>query len=136
MNLTFYSTPSHGYLRVPKSTFIKVGGNPNEISGYSGIDLTTLYLEEDSDASYFMNLLESKGIEFKINCKYVNSVANTHNYNPNYFNFEAKTGDKVLLYDDSTATVNRINGILYVSDGIGKYKIPTSNPFKYIKSVI
>jgi hypothetical protein len=136
MKLTFYSTPGHGYLRVPKSVFVKCGGDPKEISGFSGHDTSTLYLEEDCDAGYFLDLLESKGIQFQIESKYVNSVSNTHNYDPQMFGCRLIGGEKVLLFNDSVGTIHNMSGkILAEVNGI-RYRLPKANPFKYIKSVI
>jgi hypothetical protein len=136
MKLTFYSTPGHGYLRVPKSTFIKYGGNPNKISGFSGHDLTTLYLEEDCDAVYFFNLLESKGIRFQVQTKYVNSVSNTHNYDAGLFECRLSDGNQIVLHDNRVGTVKNVGNQILVEVGYMRYKLPKANPFKYIKSVL
>jgi hypothetical protein len=136
MKLTFYSTPGHGYLRVPKSTFVKCGGDPNKISGFSGQDLTTLYLEEDCDAGYFLELLESKGIEFKIESKYVNSVSNTHNYEPKLFGCRLIDGERIVLYDDSVGTIKNVGSQILVEVGYMRYRLPKSNPYKYVKAVL
>jgi hypothetical protein len=136
MKLTFYSTPGHGYLRVPKSTFVNYGGDPNKISGFSGQDLTTLYLEEDCDAGYFLGLLESKGVQFKIEDKYVNSVSNTHNYEPKLFECRLIDGERIVLCDDSVGTIKNVGSQILVEVGYMKYRIPKSNPYKYIKAVI
>jgi hypothetical protein len=136
MKLTFYSTPGHGYLRVPKSTFVKCGGDPKEISGFSGQDLTTLYLEEDCDASYFLNLLESKGIEFKIESKYVNSVSVTHNYEPKLFGCRLMTGERIRLYNDSIGVIENVRGRILVEVNGTKYRLPKTNPYRYIKEVL
>lgn len=136
MKLTFYSTPGHGYLRVPKSTFVKYGGNPKEISGFSGQDLTTLYLEEDCDAGYFLNLLESKGIEFKIESKYVNSVSTTHNYEPKLFGCKLINGESVVLYDNSVGVIENVRGRILVEVSGNRYRLPKTNPYKYVKSLV
>lgn len=136
MKLTFYSTPGHGYLRVPKSTFTKCGGDPTEISRYSGHDLTTLYLEEDCDAGYFLNLLESKGIEFKIESKYVNSVSATHNYEPKLFDCKLGNGQKVVLHGDVVGIIRNTGGNFLVEIGVMRYSLPKTNPFKYIKELL
>jgi hypothetical protein len=123
-------------LRVPKSTFVKCGGDPNRISGFSGQDLTTLYLEEDCDAGYFLGLLESKGIQFKIEDKYVNSVSNTHNYEPKLFECRLIDGERILLHGDMIGIIQNMNGKILVNVGAMRYQLPKSNPYKYIKSTI
>jgi len=85
MTLTFIDTPSHGYLRVPKHIFKQSGMNSTDISRYSGMDSTNLYLEEDCDASAFLNYLETEGIEFDIiSIHRDRSSVPSHNYNSNF----------------------------------------------------
>lgn len=136
MKITFYETPGHGYYKVPKSTFIKCGGDPTKISGFSGHDLTSLYLEEDCDAEYFLNILESKGIQFKIDSKYVKSVSNTHNYEPELFGCKLGDGTKITLHDDSVGVIQIVKGKILVEVGTMRFLLPKSNPFKYVKSLV
>lgn len=137
MKFTFYSTPGHGYLRVPKSTFLKVGANPNKISSYSGHDEKTLYLEEDCDAGYFLDLLDEKNISYELVHSYKRRWSITHNYNPNLFDFKFKEGLKVKLCSDEIGTLEFIRGtkrVVRTVNGI-LYSIPKTNPFKYITEV-
>jgi hypothetical protein len=136
MKLTFYSTPGHGYLRVPKSTFVKCSGDPMKISGYSGHTPTTLFLEEDCDAGYFLNLLEGKGIDFEIDSKYVNSVAVTHNYNPKLFNCRLMDGERIILHDDRLGIIENFRGKILVEVSGTKYRLPKTNPYRYIKDLV
>jgi hypothetical protein len=55
----FYSDPSHGWLKVPKTLLI-VLGIADKITGYSYMRGEYAYLEEDSDASTFSTAWESK----------------------------------------------------------------------------
>ena len=136
MKLTFYSTPGHGYLRVPKSVFVKCGGDPTKISEFSGHDLSTLYLEEDCDAGYFLDLLESNDIDYEIESKYVNSVSNTHNYDPKLFGCKLVDGQAVLLHGEMVGIIQNMSGKLLVNVGVMRYQLPKSNPYKYIKSLL
>lgn len=136
MKLTFYSTPGHGYLRVPKSVFLKCGGDPNKISGYSGHTIDTLFLEEDSDATYFLGVLKARDIEYQISESYLNSVSVTHNYDSDLFHFKMETGDKIVLYDGRVGNINNVGKKTLVEVGAMRYKLPKSNPFKYIKDVV
>lgn len=138
MTFTFYSTPGHGYLRVPKKTFLELGGNPETISRYSGHDQTTLYLEEDCDACNFLDLVRENGIEPNIKSTYKDSVSITHNYDPKLFGFEFKEGVKVRLCSSEIATLEYIRGTkpgARTETGY-LYRIPKSNPFKYITEVL
>ncbi len=137
MTFTFYCTPGHGYLRVPKSKFIELGGDPTKVSKYSGHDTSTLYLEEDSDACYFIDLLRENGIEPDIKSIYKDRFSITHNYDPSLFDFQLREGVKVKLCSEEIATLGFMNGtnpIVRTTDGI-LYKIPKTNPFKYIVEV-
>lgn len=55
----FFSDPSHGWLKVERKELIELGIK-NEISGYSYQKGDYVYLEEDSDASKFMDAWEAK----------------------------------------------------------------------------
>lgn len=134
LKLTFYITPGHGYLRVPKKTFLKYFGEPEKISTCSGHDETTLYLEEDCDASYFLNFLDEQGVEYKIHSVYKdNGFSITHNYLPELFDFKLREGKTVELCNGINATLGYINGTKLVAKANGAtYKIPKTNPFKYI----
>jgi hypothetical protein len=83
MTFTFIETPGHGYLKVSKTQFLKSGADKQKISRYSGLSKSHLYLEEDCDATYFINYLKESGIPFKENKVYQERVNTTHNYNPN-----------------------------------------------------
>ena len=48
---TFFSTPSHGYLKVPRAKYTNSG---YKASRFSYEDATHVFLEEDCDASGFM----------------------------------------------------------------------------------
>lgn len=84
MKLLFISTPSHGYLKVSKSQFLKSGADKTKVSRYSGLGVSHLYLEEDCDTTYFLNHLKSVGIQPSITEVHRERVNKTHNYNPNW----------------------------------------------------
>ncbi len=85
MIMTFISTPSHGYLKVPKNFFLASGADPEKVSKYSGMSKTLLYLEEDCDASYFINHLKEVGHTIEIEEEYRdNNNVPSHNYFPNF----------------------------------------------------
>ena len=55
----FYSDPSHGWLKVKRQELVELGIE-SKISGYSYQKGDAVYLEEDSDASKFMDAWEAK----------------------------------------------------------------------------
>jgi len=65
----FYSDPGHGWLKVSKK-LIQQLGIEDQITTYSYMRNDFVYLEEDCDASTFINAYEAKygvKIEFKYN---------------------------------------------------------------------
>jgi hypothetical protein len=85
MTLTFIETPGHGYLKVSKEQFIESGADIHKVSMFSGLTKTHVFLEEDCDATYFINHLKQNGIPFEENKVYQETLSTTHNYNP--YNF-------------------------------------------------
>jgi hypothetical protein len=134
---THIDTGGHGYLSVSKKDILLVGMDPAEISGYSGMDFNRVYLEEDSDATLFMNKAEEKGIRVIVKGGYNLSFSNHHNYNSRLFNLKKELGQKFMGHNDEVLEFVSISPKLIVTDPYGKrYKLPTSNPFKYIKDSI
>jgi hypothetical protein len=69
MVYTFHSDNGHGWLQVGKDELVMLGIE-NSISGYSYRNNNNVFLEEDCDASLFVNAMENKGV--KISYKYAN----------------------------------------------------------------
>lgn len=65
IELKFHSDAGHGWLEAPKA-FVSAMGVKDKISGYSYQDANNYYLEEDSDASLFINALKEQSIQYKI----------------------------------------------------------------------
>jgi hypothetical protein len=63
LNLTFYSDPGHGWLRVPHAVLKYFKLKP---SAYSYQDREFGYLEEDCDASDFMDVAKAEGYTVNI----------------------------------------------------------------------
>lgn len=55
----FYSDPSHGWLKVQRKKLAELGIE-QQISGYSYQKGDAIYLEEDSDATKFIDAWEAK----------------------------------------------------------------------------
>lgn len=58
--LSFSTTPSHGYLEVPKFLVDRVGFVPSNFSVLMG---NRWFLEEDDDAGFCLDLFEKAGIK-------------------------------------------------------------------------
>ena len=62
----FISDPGHGWVKVPVILLQSLCIS-NNISGYSYMRGKFAYLEEDCDASLFINALENLGVKFTFN---------------------------------------------------------------------
>ena len=60
MTFQFYSDPGHGWLRVDLASAKAVGLEPSSFSTYSYQQGHWLYLEEDCDASKFIDAFQAK----------------------------------------------------------------------------
>jgi hypothetical protein len=145
IKVTHIDTAGHGYLSVSKKDFLAVGGDPAKISKYSGHTFTRLYLEEDSDASYFADLAKTNDFNLVVKSSYNPKFAITHNYNPELFDFKPEIGKKITFHNDDKAQIILIPGVegQTATEGIlvlmvtgnhkgRQYRIPTGNPFAYI----
>ena len=65
VGLDFYEDPAHGWLKVKKDELVELG-IADKISGYSFQKGDWAYLEEDSDATLYMDTIKAKGIQVDI----------------------------------------------------------------------
>lgn len=68
---TFYSDPGHSWLEVPAAELSALGLKKTDFSPYSYQNGTNVYLEEDCDATKFIEAAKNKGI--KMNFSFVDS---------------------------------------------------------------
>ena len=68
----FTSDPGHGWLHVKRAELF-AAGVADIISEYSYQHGDTVYLEEDCDATCFLDALKAKGIEYRFDERTVNS---------------------------------------------------------------
>ncbi len=133
MKITFIDNCCHGYYSISKSDFLKVL-EPKDISSYSGMTFSRIYLEED-DASKFFNALKNKGFSCEIKNSYNPSFPFHHNYKAELFYYVPKKGD---IIDNKYEVIEfkKTRHILIkriVDNRI--FQIPASNPFNYINTV-
>jgi hypothetical protein len=64
-----YSDPSHGWFAVKRQALINFGLT-DKVTKYSYQRGATVYLEEDCDATLYLNALRERGIEYTIEEKY------------------------------------------------------------------
>lgn len=65
MKAKFFNDPGHGWLRVKTVNLIDLG-IADKISAYSYQSGQYAYLEEDCDASVFMNAAKAQGVEVEL----------------------------------------------------------------------
>ena len=126
---------------VSKKDFLAAGCDPKKITSYSGHTYTRLYLEEDCDASYFIQTAKENGFEISIKNSYNPAFNIKHNYKPELFDFQPIIGTNVFLSDKQRYNIveKKENGDLIVENKFHanmhglKYRIGKHNPFQYIQ---
>jgi len=79
---TFFNDPGHAWLKVTKAELLRLG-IADQISSFSYMDNRHAYLEEDSDASRFIETLTKQGIEIEIEEHFTNDESKIRSY-PQY----------------------------------------------------
>ena len=133
IKITFIETPGHGYYAVKKTDLVKINYPVEQITRFSGHDLSRVYFEEDCDASELVSFLRGKGIIYSVKNTYRNSFSITHNYNVKYFSWRPSVG-YVFHIGGVRYTISHMDkkGV-YVQNGNKRsYRIPLSNLFRYI----
>ena len=129
---TFIDTGRHGYLSVSKKDFLLVC-DPKDISQYSGINFTRIYLEEDEDAGIFLNEARKKGYKVDIKSSYNPKHNITHNYRPEFVEYKKEIGQKVILHSGVKAEIVQVLPKLLIKTENGmRYRLPPNNPFEYL----
>jgi len=137
MNLEFFHTPGHGYLKVSKKNIAEqLPEIIEKISKCSGQDLEYLYLEEDIDFAVFLRATEAKEIDVNIINSHIEEFDIVHNYSPESFNFKFNVGDRFLYGEDEYTVVNNKPHTILASMGGKIYNIPKSNPFQYVDAIV
>lgn len=75
----FYCDPSHGWLKVPL-TLLNELGIGKQISQYSYINKENAFLEEDCDASIFIDSMKEKGYKISLNEFHTNNSSKIRGY--------------------------------------------------------
>ena len=82
----FYSDPGHGWIEVPYEAINRLG-IAHTISRFSYERGSSVYLEEDRDAFYFLNALKTNGINnYKViphTTDRMSKIRSYASYNPN-----------------------------------------------------
>lgn len=121
IKVTKIDNGSHGYYSVSKD-IIRELNLVNQISSYSGMTRSRVYLEEDADAKLFFDECKLKNIEIEIKESYNLKFNYSHNYKPSCFNL--KINDRIRLWNQEIVTITSM---------IGEYIIMQSNINKTYK---
>lgn len=131
---THIDNGGHGYLSVSKKDFLLIC-EKTDISGFSGMDFTRVYLEEDSDASIFLDKAKKLGYIVNIKSGYNLKFKITHNYSANLFDIHPEKNSIVYLHDDMQYKLS-IEGKNIIATNVltkKRYRLSKTNPFQYIK---
>lgn len=131
--LTFMTDPGHGWLSVSNKD-IKELGIADKISAYSYMSPTRSFLEEDEDASIFMDAAKAAGwkIETKTSYSENTPIRNYPDYDKYWIENKFGVGSKVGFHDGRTGTIESEST---VRDENGKlYRLFKSNPMKNLIS--
>lgn len=79
LNLRFFSDPGHGWLEVDMGHIIGLG-LADKISDYSYIQGDYAYLEEDCDATLFIDAAKEAGIKVNYVSHYTNTDSEIRSY--------------------------------------------------------
>ncbi len=132
IKVTHIDTGGHGYMSVSKKDFLEVC-TPLQITGYSGHNLTRMYLEEDQDASTFMDAAEQQGYKVEVKSSYNLKFNCTHNYKPNLFAYKPIVGQEIELSGNGWFKVTEVEEKRILVQGQGKrYQIMLPKLFEYI----
>lgn len=135
---THIDTGGHGYYSVSKED-IAILGIADRITGYSGHNLTRVYLEEDCDGQLLADACKEKGIELKVKSSYNLKFKCTNNYNSALFSWKPEVGKMFLGHGEKSYTTIYINdNVMHVRANEGQqiYSIPLSNPFEHVRDII
>ncbi len=136
IKMTHIDNGSHGYLSISKKDIMLVYNEDElkSISGCSGMDWNRIYLEEDQDASNFIDKCKTMNIDYDIKNSYNQYFSITHNFNYNLFHLKPEINETFKMYDDLIYTIIKVSPKIVVVNKFGeKYKLLVTNPFKHIK---
>jgi hypothetical protein len=136
---THIDTGSHGYLSVSKKDLSKIYTEEQiqGITGYSGHNLTRVYLEEDKDATDFLRVCEEQSIQVDVKEGYNPNFKTKHNFDSNLYHFSANVGDKFIGHYDILYKVVESGRRIKIENEQGRtYKLPKSNPYDYVVKIV
>lgn len=100
INITHIDTGGHGYYSISKKD-VALLGIQEKVTGYSGHNLSRMYLEEDCDAGLVHKAAKEKDIQLNIKQSYNLYFKTVHNYKPELFDYFPSIGDTIAMGSNS-----------------------------------
>lgn len=125
-NLTFLADSGHGWLSVALTDLVTLG-IADDVSTYSYMNATRAYLEEDCDASLFLDAAKEAGWEVTYKESYTDGshpLRNLSHYKPYFAKNPFETGSKFSIRGEAGM---RVGERLIMCSG-GAYRIRKTNP--------
>lgn len=134
---TYIHTPGHGYLSVSIKEIKKLN-LVDQISGYSYMNLTRVYLEEDCDLRLFIDAKKKLNEEINIQSSYrdVSEILPGGRYDSYNIDNPIQLNSIVTNGEDIFKVIAINNKKIVIKDDCGRYRVPISNPYRYIRPVI
>lgn len=132
-----YIDPAHSWLRVSRAAVAPIA---DKISTYSYITWGHVYLEEDCDASIYLDYLKSKNSQYTIKNIYTGerkhcAIRNYPAYHPKHV--DIKIGDEITLWTGEKCVIRELGKTrlkLTRDSSIVPYATTKTKIFHYIRS--
>jgi len=132
--------PGHGWFSVSQKDILELG-IADKISPYSYMNHTRAFLEEDCDATLFLDSAEKAGWKITIKDSLTNGqsqVRSKAGYFSKFVKNPLKMGSNIMLHNNTSAVIVGIEKgsfIIHQKDG-RCFRLPKSNPYNYISDII
>jgi len=126
---TFINDPGHGWLSVPLSD-IQALGIADHISSYSYMSPTRAYLEEDCDASLFINAAKAVNWQYQIRESYTENWKGRYrwpSFNAYFVNNPFQHGSSVAFHNGTQGTVIKQGKRFFIHTDHGTYSARSEN---------
>lgn len=135
--ITYIQDPGHGWLSVSHKDIVALG-IADKITSYSYMNATRAFLEEDCDASMFLDAAKAAGWTVTIKKSYVDKTAirSMGGYRKHWIDNPWAVGSLLSVYAGKgrprtlfSVTDKTAKGWIIRSVSGGQYRLPLSNPF-------
>jgi len=127
---TFIEDPGHAWLSVPLSD-IQALCIADHISSYSYMSPTRAYLEEDCDATLFINTADAAGWQYQIRESYTENWKGRYrwpSFDRYFIDHPFQVGSRVSFHNGTQGTVSKIGKRYFINTDRGLYRAHSDNP--------